>query len=156
MIVTLREVIPSDLPLFFRHQQDPEACAMVVSEPRGEAAFLAHWEKTAADPQVRRRTILVDGQVAGYVGSFERLGLREVCYWLGREHWGKGAATVALGLFLSEEAARPLHARVAKSHFASRRVLEKCGFRVTGEDMSSGPGGAPVPELILELKTPSA
>lgn len=156
MIVTLREVIPSDVPLFFRHQLNPQANAMVVSEPRGEAAFMAHWERTSADPLVRRRTIVVDGRVAGYVGSFERLELREVCYWLGREHWGKGAATVALGLFLSEEPTRPLHARAAKSHLASRRVLEKCGFRVAGEDMSSGPGGAPVPELIFELKTPSA
>lgn len=150
MLVTLREVIPSDLPLFFRHQQDPEACAMVVSTPRDEAAFFSHWEKTAADPQVRRRTIVVDGRVAGYVGSFERQGRREVCYWLGREHWGKGAATIALELFLKSEA-RPLWARVAKSHAASRRVLEKCGFALAGEDVDAHAPGGPVEEFLLEL-----
>lgn len=151
MLVTLREVITSDVPAFFEHQKDPEANAMVVSKPRDEAAFMAHWTKTSADPAVRRQTILVDGKVAGYVGSFERLGLREVCYWLGRDAWGKGAATIALGLFLQAEARRPLWARVAKSHAASRRVLEKCGFSVAGEDVDLRAPGGPVQELLLRL-----
>jgi RimJ/RimL family protein N-acetyltransferase len=45
--------------------------------------------------------------------------------------------------FLSELTERPLYAGVAKGNAASLRVLEKCGFRVEGEE----PGGV---LLVLE------
>jgi RimJ/RimL family protein N-acetyltransferase len=57
-----------------------------------------------------------------------------VGYWLGREFWGKGIATRALEEFLQEIKTRPLYAHVAKHNIGSRRVLEKCGFAVSGED----------------------
>ena len=66
--------------------------------------------------------------------SFERSGRREVGYWLGREHWGRGVATAALRAFLGEERTRPLHAGVLPANAGSLRVLEKCGFDVVGED----------------------
>ena len=55
-------------------------------------------------------------------------------YWLGREFWGKGIATWALTEFLVFEQCRPIYARVAKDNLASLRVLQKCGFVITGED----------------------
>ena len=36
-----------------------------------------------------------DGAVVGNIGSFYAHGGREVGYWIGREHWGKGYATEA-------------------------------------------------------------
>ena len=66
--------------------------------------------------------------------SFEREGRREVGYWIGRDHWGRGVATAALVAFLGEETTRPLHAGVEPQNGGSLRVLAKCGFAVCGEE----------------------
>jgi RimJ/RimL family protein N-acetyltransferase len=57
-----------------------------------------------------------------------------VGYWIGRDFWGKGIATQALSLFLTEKKTRPLYAHVVKENIGSRRVLEKCGFSLSGEN----------------------
>jgi len=47
---------------------------------------------------------------------------------------------------------RPLHARAAKDNVASIRVLQKCGFVVTGSDRSFATArGMEIDEAILEL-----
>jgi RimJ/RimL family protein N-acetyltransferase len=55
---------------------------------------IAHQAKIRADPPVITRTIVVDGDVAGWIACWgdEK---RAVGYWVGREHWGKGVATAA-------------------------------------------------------------
>ena len=80
--------------------------------------------------------------MAGNVVSWQQSGEQEVGYWLGREYWGKGIATRALSAFLDHFKTRPLYAHVAKHNRASIRVLEKCGFTITGEE---------VEEFILKL-----
>ena len=126
--VELREVREADLPSFYEDQADPDASRMAAVATRDEEAFAAHWAKILADDTTIVRTILFDGAVAGNVVSFERDGLREVGYWIGRDHWGKGIATRALDAFLDEDTTRPIYARVASDNFGSVRVLEKCGF----------------------------
>ena len=126
--VQIREVRESDLPVFYEDQADPDASRMAAVATRDEEAFAAHWAKILADDTTIVRTILFDGAVAGNVVSFERDGLREVGYWIGRDHWGKGIATRALDAFLDEDTIRPIYARVASDNFGSVRVLEKCGF----------------------------
>ena len=149
--VSLREPVEADVESFFRHQLEPEACRMAAFPSRDRAAFAAHWAKTAADPSVTRLTVLADGLPAGYVACFSRLGLREVCYWLGKEFWGQGIASMALAMFLDRVQERPLHARVAKSNRGSLRVVEKCGFVVVGEDRFPDHDGAVVEEFLLKL-----
>lgn len=144
--VRLREVEPADLPVFFAHQADAEAAALVGLPSRDRAAFDAHWWKILHDERMRIRTILADGAVAGNVLYFERDGERLVGYWLGREHWGRGVATRALALFLALVPERPLRAHVTPRNAASRRVLEKCGFVLVG---AKGAGGDAL--LVLEL-----
>ncbi len=131
--VLLRNVQPSDLPIFFEQQRDPVAVSMAVFFARDREAFDAHWAKILADPACLIQTIEQAGQVVGNVGSWDFEGHRYVGYWLGQPFWGKGIATQALMQFLKLEL-RPLLARVAKSNVASRRVLEKCGFVVVGEE----------------------
>src|SRR5689334_20021850 len=94
--VRLRDVIEADLPIFFEHQLDPNATRMAAFPSRDRVAFMAHWTKILGDTTVTTKTILVDGQVAGNVVSFELLNARAVGYWIGREYWGKGVATRAL------------------------------------------------------------
>jgi RimJ/RimL family protein N-acetyltransferase len=130
--IVLRPLESTDLPVFFEHQRDPVAIHMVAfssRDPADRAAFDAHWARTMTLPSVVHRTILVDDAVAGYVAKFERDGVPEVCYYLGREHWGRGVASRALAMLLDEVPVRPLHAGVAHDNVGSRRVLEKCGFR---------------------------
>jgi RimJ/RimL family protein N-acetyltransferase len=132
--VVLRDVTEDDLAHFSEHQRDPVANRMADFPPRDRDAFRAHWKKILADESVTKKTILVEGRVAGNIVSFEQDGEREVGYWIGREFWSKGVATEALSVFLSHvEVRRPLHAGVAKPNIASIRVLEKCGFTVIGE-----------------------
>jgi len=83
---------------------------------------------------VVKRTIVADGRVAGNVMSYAQFGKPSVCYWIGREFWGRGVATAAVGLMLDVVKERPLYARVAEDNAASRRVLEKCGFVACGEE----------------------
>ncbi len=132
--VRLRDVIEADLPIFFEQQLDSDATQMAALPARGREAFMAHWIRILGNNSVLVKTILFDGSVAGNIVCFDQLGEREVGYWLGKEYWGKGIATLALGEFLKYVETRPLYARVAKHNIASRRVLEKCGFKVSGED----------------------
>ena len=153
--IRLREVEPGDLPLFFAHQQDPVAVEMVAFTSRDRAAFDQHWAKILADPTSLIRTVVVDGEVAGNIGSFNREGEREVGYWIDRAYWGGGVGTAALSAFLRLEQTRPLHAGVAKHNIGSIRVLQKCGFtflRSTAEASEDTDGV----HVLLVLGAPSA
>lgn len=130
----LRDVIESDLPVFFEHQRDPEATRMADFPARDREAFDAHWERVLGDERLTAKTIVFEGQVAGNIGSWEQDGRRLVGYWLGKEFWGKGLATKALAELVQELGTRPLYAYVAKTNVGSIRVLEKCGFVRSEQD----------------------
>jgi RimJ/RimL family protein N-acetyltransferase len=133
--IVLRDVIETDLPIFFEHQRDPEATQMADFPARDREAFDTHWEKVAARQDGIAKTIVFEGQVAGNVVSWEdEDGRRLVGYWLGKEFWGKGLATQALAELVAGLSARPLCAYVAPTNIASIRVLEKCGFVRSDED----------------------
>jgi RimJ/RimL family protein N-acetyltransferase len=135
--VRLRDIEPDDLEIFYEHQLDADATRMAAFTARDRAAFDAHWATNIlGNPTAINRTIVVDGQVAGNIGSWTQDGVRLVSYWIGKERWGKGVATRALATFLHVVTERPLYAHVAKHNLGSIRVLEKCGFRVERKDGS--------------------
>jgi RimJ/RimL family protein N-acetyltransferase len=151
--VELRDVMEGDLAIFYEHQADPDANRMAAFAARDWDAFMAHWNKILGDETLAKKTIVLDGRVAGNVVSWEQSGEREVGYWIGREYWGRGVATKALSEFLGHVKARPLYAHVAKHNIASLRVLEKCGFTITEEDGGSSNASADddVEEFVLKL-----
>ena len=150
--IQLRDVMETDLRIFYEQQLDPEATEMAGFPSRTRDAFMTHWAKIMSDPSVQLRTILFNGEVAGNIVCFEQLGEHEVGYWLGKEYWGKGIATRALEEFLKTIETRPLYAHVAKHNIGSRRVLEKCGFTIAGEDrFFSEFFGKNIDEFILTL-----
>ena len=154
---SLRDVLEADLPIFFVYQLDPDAQAMAAftaKDPTDRQAFLMHWHRILADPSTINQTIVVDGQVAGSVSSYQDDGHPEVTYWLGRNYWGKGLATRALTEFLAHvNPTRPISARAAKDNIGSLRVLEKCGFRIIGEDKGfANARGKEVEEFLLQLQ----
>jgi RimJ/RimL family protein N-acetyltransferase len=151
--VQLVNVIESDLPIFFEQQLDPEATRMAAFPSRERDAFMAHWRKVLSNATIATRTILYHGQPAGNIACFEQSGQRQIGYWIGREYWGEGVATQALVAFLGQIQARPLYAYVAKHNIASRRVLEKCGFKLMGEQAGyPAEHGETVDELIFKLE----
>ena len=85
----------------------------------------------------------------GMIGAqLNMTGVIELGYWLGLDHWGKGLMTEAArsvidAVFtLTDQSEIVAGARVINP--ASRRVLEKCGFRNEGSSLSPAParGGA--------------
>src|SRR5512138_842482 len=150
--IMLRDVIEADLPIFFEQQLVPEANTMAAFPARDRDAFMAHWAKIMADKKAIQKAILFDGQVAGNIVSWESHGEWEVGYWLGKEFWGKGVGTMALLEFLKRMTTRPLFAYVAKHNIASRRVLEKCGFTIIGEDTYTNPAKEVVSGYVLKLE----
>lgn len=158
--VALRDVTRADVAVFFDHQLDPGAnfmAAFTAKDPSDRVAFDAKWEKIFADPGITMKTVLVEGRVAGNVMCHGWFGEPEVCYWIGREYWGRGIASRALAEFLKGLKARPLHACVAKDNHGSIRVLEKCGFRLAGEKRGFANGrGEEIAELVFVLEPAEA
>ena len=150
--ILLRNVMESDLPILFEQQLHPEATRMAAFPSRDHDSFMAHWAKIMKNDSNVLKTILFEDQVVGNIVGWKQDGKWEVGYWIGREFWGKGIATNALKEFLRSVTPRPLYAHVAKHNIGSRRVLEKCGFKVVGmEWILDADGSQLVEEFILKL-----
>jgi RimJ/RimL family protein N-acetyltransferase len=149
--VRLRDVRHDDLPTLFEHQMDPEANRMANFDARDRDAFMTHWAKILADESLVAKAVVHDDAIVGNVVSWTHDGERDVGYWIGREHWGKGVATAALGALLAELQERPLFAHVAEHNVGSIRVLEKCGFSNVGSVVLPEEG---VTELLYRLGDP--
>jgi len=154
MQIVLREVHDSDLPVFFRQMNDPEAVHMAAftpKDPTDRDAFDAHWKRILASDAVNR-TVLADGDVVGSAAVYGDPGEREVTYWIDRAYWGRGIATAALRELIAQVPERPLYARAAADNTGSRRVLEKCGFRVTAHASGyANARGTEIDEVVLTL-----
>lgn len=153
--ITLRPVLDADLDVFFDNNRDPVSVRMAAftsEDPDDRAAFDAHWARIRTLDTVVIRTIVADGRTVGSVLKYEMDGEPEVSYWTARDTWGRGVATQALAVFLDEVTDRPMYARVAADNAGSRRVLEKCGFTVVGEDRGFAHGrGEEVDEFVMRL-----
>ena len=86
---------------------------------------------------------LLGGWVVGWLGCWAQAGKRYVGYWMGKEHWGKGIATKMLSIFLQHLEERPLYAQFVKHNVASIRVLEKSGFALLAQEITS-------PNILLD------
>ena len=145
----MRPVAPEDLELFYKHQLEPEGIELAAFEPRDHDAFFEHWNRILQDETGVIRTIVAGGEVAGNIVSWLQDGHREIGYWIGKAHWGRGIATRAVELFVNEVTNRPLYAWVAAHNGGSIRVLEKCGFV---ESNRPEPDERGVRYVVMELK----
>lgn len=135
--LTLRRPTHADVPAIARLANDRR-----ISEMTRRLPFPYHREHAAAfvaalpllESQHLARVYLIEylGEAAGVVSIEGDKETKELSYWLGTSHWGRGFATEAAraALDLTFEAREISHviatARVANP--ASRNVLEKCGF----------------------------
>lgn len=151
----LRRLRDADLDVLFEQQKDLEAVRMAAftkEDPADREAYDAHWKRIRADGEIVIRAVAEGEVVLGSILSFVMDGRREVSYWIGREHWGRGVASRALALFLDVVTERPLYARAAADNVGSLRVLEKCGFGVVGEERGfANARGEEIDEYVLRL-----
>jgi len=144
--VVLRGVSEEDLYTFYENQLDPEAIRIAAFPARDRGTHFSHWRKTMTDEAVCTRTVLFEGDIAGYVVSWREDDEHKVGYWIGRGHWGRGIATDALSQFLRVDLTRPILGYVIKHNVGSIRALEKCGFT-----FDSAHPGAESDEVVLTL-----
>ena len=130
--VSIRPTTAADLPTIYQNQIDEESNALARTKPHSAEKFKTIWEKVISDPAIESRVIIEEGQVVGVINCFKVNGQDSIGYWIGRPHWGRGVATRGLSLMLEEVKRRPLYASATRSNAASVRVLERCGFRLTG------------------------
>lgn len=136
-MISLREVRDSDLSTFWEHLSDPTAqqvAAVTRKYHYDRGLFDSHWARIRSNPENLIRTVLADGEVVGHASVYGPPDEREVTYWIARAHWGRGIATAALTALLDLDGTRPLYAHAAADNAGSIRVLEKCGFVITGHD----------------------
>lgn len=127
--IALRPVLPADLPILFQQQLDPQAVAMSAYPAKDRGEFMRHWEGIMKNKNVTARTIVYKEKVAGHIicwkeGKYEQ----RIGYWIGKEFWRRGIASIAVAEFLLLVKIRPLFAEVANHNVASRKVLQKNGF----------------------------
>src|SRR2546428_1084317 len=160
--ILLRDVAETDLPIFFEHQRDAAAnylAAFTARDPNDKDAFAAHWKRILNDATVVVKTIVFEGRVIGNVAKFvdREFGKPEVTYWIGKETWGRGFAAKALSRVLRDLQVRPIHGPAAKENVASIRVMEKCGFAISGYGKGfASARGKEIEEVILELSDSAA
>lgn len=134
--IRLRPTTPGDLSALFEIQSEPEGNAMAGTKPRSREVFFSVWDGHFVNPKINGCVIEIESagdiELVGSIACFQADGHDCVGYWIAKKHWGKGIASRALSMFLSQERRRPLHATTASNNAASRYILEKNGFRCTG------------------------
>ena len=129
--------------------------AFTVADPEDREAFDARWQRILANEENNGEDDRRRRRGCRHVSKCRDPDMPgpEVTYWLGRDFWGKGVATLALAGFLEVVTERPLYGRCAADNVGSRRVLEKCGFVYVSEDRGfSNARGEEIDEVMLELR----
>ena len=96
-----------------------------------------YWLDSVKKNELRLSIRLNDALIGGIGLTHGDDGYCELGYWLGREYWGRGYATEASNSLLNyvreNTSLRKFRANVYKENIASSKVLQKLGFKQTGE-----------------------
>ncbi len=141
--LVLRPFRPGEAAAVARHAGDWEVARMLARVPHPYTRAMAEEWIAAHGPLQRSGEEFVfciefDGAMIGAVGLQRRAnGAYELGYWLGQAWWGRGFATEAalraVRWAFEDLGARSLVSGHLADNPASGRVLEKCGFRYTGD-----------------------
>lgn len=162
------------------HEEDAEELYRLASDP--EVGPRAGWSphRNIGESREVIRTIFANdhtwaivrkasdepiGCICYYLPSESNIGIGphdvEVGYWVGRPWWNQGIATEALRLIIdycfNEKGFHTLWADHFPDNPASGRVLQKCGFRDSGQQNLSShlASGVGRPVKVMRLDRPS-
>lgn len=150
----LRQMRESDLPTLFEIQCDAEGQVMAAftSTANDRQAYLDKHRKLLADDRIVQVVVEVDGEIVGSAAAFPLGEEIDVAYWIRRDHWGRGLAGAALAAVLEQVPVRPVFASAAHDNLASRRVLERAGFRQVGRQRGFAEArGQEIEEVMFRL-----
>lgn len=138
--LALRNFTPQDFDAVHAYAADPLVCRHVDWGPNSRAdteAFINDAITTV--PDALNLAVTLDKQVIGAGAVWATSGqhaIGELGYVLNRACWGRGYATVVVGLLLDLGfgvlGLQRIEATCAPENTASRRVLEKSGFSYEG------------------------
>ena len=121
----------------------PDEVFETVEEARDTIEFLMGVYETGDGPLVHP-VLLKDGTNIGYVQLVPLEEGFEVGYHIGKNYTGRGYATEALAAFLAEMMEKKQLEKVfgicVSENAASKKVMEKCGFRKEYEGMGAYQG----------------
>ena len=135
--VALRPFRQTDIQGLIAYLNDSDVTRFItdaIARPYTEKDAVEWIEFSAGNELIK--AIDFDGQFVGCIsatpGKFEYAKSVELGYWIGRRHWQKGIATLALSAFCRQLfATTDIHrmfVSVVVDNTASIRVLEKNGF----------------------------
>lgn len=121
----------------------PDEVFETVEEAKDTIEFLMSVYQTGDGPLVHP-VLLKDGTNIGYVQLVPMEEGFEVGYHIGKNYTGRGYATEALAAFLAEMMEKKQLEKVfgicVSENVASKKVMEKCGFRKEYEGMGAYQG----------------
>lgn len=145
--VELRPIGEEDVDFWAELLAEPEARAYqplkVRSRSRPMSEIGEYGEENIDHPAHRKfKWVVLDRHNGGRVGviSLEKLdlehGIARIGYTISKRFWNRGCGTAAVraltGLGFSEGRLERIEAECAVQNTASRKVLEKCGYRLEG------------------------
>lgn len=149
--IFLRDVCEADMDTLYAFSCDQESCEMAAFGARPRARFDERMAEIASDPTSLYRVVVLGDVVVGSVLSWVADGERLLGYWISREHWGRGIASRALGLFLQEFRERPITAIAVEKNVRSQSVLVRNGFVEVGRTEMDDPEFGPLVEVLYRL-----
>jgi len=144
--LVLRQLTLEDAPAISKLAGDKDISRMTgtIPNPYPQLAaefFLMLNQHSRQRERAYNYAITLDGvALMGVTGLFYRGDTPEIelGYWIGKPYWGQGYITEACQALLSEAqdslSLNHIHAGVYSDNHASLRVLQKLGFKLTGED----------------------
>ena len=148
--ITLRKFKLSDLSKIlelFSDKKITDGVGLTLSPtpPKITKKFEEKWLKETIKeyrkkyPKAYSLAILLNKELIGSIGTHKidkENESTEIGYWIGRKYWGQGITTKALKLFIKKINTKLKLKRIYGYAFtfnpASKRVMEKCGFKLEG------------------------
>lgn len=132
----LRPLTEADAPEIARLAGDWDIARMTALIPHPYTLADAQSFIAAVD-DANTFAIERDGTLVGCCGARPVSGTYEIGYWVGKPYWGQGIVTEAARALIAHLRAREPGCVITISHMteneASARVIQKLGFRRTGE-----------------------
>jgi RimJ/RimL family protein N-acetyltransferase len=159
--LVLRAPIRGDVPEIVKLADNRRIFEVLahLPNPYTRADGIGFVEIFAQRADQRPFAITLNDVFLGVVGfNYRPDALPEIGYWLGEPHWGKGYMSEAVKALLEAAFATGLYpklqARALASNLGSLNVLEKAGFKRTGETIDTHAHNAGKPVVLLELEQP--